>query len=95
MAPECENPTGAAWLQPAPTWLTESKCSEREKAGAIVWKFLVRKSEPARPPPTQVPAQRLALTKAEAMTRQIEGAIEALVLGRFDIAITQPAPLRI
>lgn len=60
-----------------------------------MWKFLVRKSEPARPPPTQVPAQRLALTKAEAMTRQIEGAIEALVLGRFDIAITQPAPLRI
>ena len=95
MAPECENPTGAAWLQPAPTWLTESKCSAREKAGAIVWKFLVRKSESAGPPPTQVPAQRLALTKAEAMTRQIEGAIEALVLGRFDIAITQPAPLRI
>jgi hypothetical protein len=36
----------------------------------------------------QVPTQPLKLTQAEAMVRQIEAAIETLVLGRFDIAIT-------
>jgi len=35
-----------------------------------------------------IPERSLILTKAEAATRQVEGAIEALVRGHFDIAIT-------
>jgi hypothetical protein len=36
----------------------------------------------------QVPDAPLTLTKAEVATRQVEGAIEALVRGHFDVAIT-------
>jgi hypothetical protein len=56
----------------------------------FVWKkYLARKSKPSAPPKAmEVPALPLTLTRAEAMTRQIEGAIEALVRGRFDIALT-------
>ena len=36
----------------------------------------------------EVPNSTLTLTKAEAATRQVEAAIEALLQGRFDVAVT-------
>jgi hypothetical protein len=36
----------------------------------------------------QIPDRSLVLSKAESATRQIEAAIEALLHGRFDVAIT-------
>jgi hypothetical protein len=39
-------------------------------------------------PSVQIPDPPLTLTKAEAATRQVEAAIEALERGNFDIAIT-------